>query len=76
MKEMKVFKDGDSWIFVLPDFQNLQVSPAEIAHKDSNQNMAMDLIYRNLELDNDALEAKRAIDVLKNKARINGFFAK
>ncbi len=24
--EMRVFKDGNAWCFVLPDFQNLQVS--------------------------------------------------
>jgi uncharacterized protein YjfI (DUF2170 family) len=27
-EEMKVYKDGDKWIYVLPDFENLQVSPA------------------------------------------------
>ena len=26
--EMRVFKDGDAWCFVLPDFQDLQVSPS------------------------------------------------
>ena len=26
--EMKVIKDGDSWCFVLPNFENLQVSPS------------------------------------------------
>lgn len=27
MEEMRVFKDGANWVFVLPDFVNLQVSP-------------------------------------------------
>lgn len=27
-KEMKVYKDGNAWCFVLPDFKNLQASPA------------------------------------------------
>ena len=26
--QMFAFKDGDSWCFVLPDFENLQVSPS------------------------------------------------
>lgn len=28
MKEMIAIKDGDSWAFVLPGFENLQVSPS------------------------------------------------
>jgi len=69
MKEMKVFKDGDHWVFVLPDFQNFQVSPAEIAQTNSTQNAAMDLIYRNLELGKAVCNAKAAIDKLHQQAR-------
>ena len=28
IKEMRVIKDGNSWCFVLPDFENLQISPS------------------------------------------------
>ena len=28
MEEMKVIKDGNAWAFVLPNFENLQVSPS------------------------------------------------
>jgi hypothetical protein len=69
MKEIKVFKDGDSWVFALPDFQNMQVSPCEIAYPNSQQNKQMDLIYRNLELDQQVCNAKSAIDKLHQKAR-------
>ena len=31
IKEMRVYKDGNAWCFVLPDFENLQVSPAVFA---------------------------------------------
>ena len=67
--KMMVIRDGDHWVFVLPDFQNLQVSPAEIAHKDSTQNKAMDLIFRNLQLDQQVCNAKAAIDALHQQAR-------
>ena len=43
--EMRVMKDGDSWCFVLPDFENLQVSSAIfIKEEDTN----MDTIYEEL----------------------------
>ena len=67
--KMMVIKDGDHWVFVLPDFQNLQVSPAEIADKNSFQNQSMDLIYRNLQLDQQVCNAKAAIDALHQQAR-------
>lgn len=67
--KMMVIKDGDHWVFVLPDFKNLQVSPAEIAHPDSVQNKSMDLIYRNLQLDQQVCNAKAAIDELHQQAR-------
>jgi hypothetical protein len=28
IKEMRVIKEGNCWCFVLPDFENLQVSPS------------------------------------------------
>jgi hypothetical protein len=28
IKEMRVIKDGNAWCYVLPNFENLQVSPA------------------------------------------------
>jgi hypothetical protein len=28
IKEMRVIKDGNAWCFILPDFENLQVSPS------------------------------------------------
>ena len=67
--KMMVIKDGDHWVFVLPDFKNLQVSPAEIADKNSFQNQSMDLIYRNLQLDQQVCNAKAAIDALHQQAR-------
>lgn len=27
IEEMRVIRDGANWVFVLPDFENLQVSP-------------------------------------------------
>jgi len=69
MKQMIVFKDGDQWIFALPDFKNLQVSPAEIAHVNSAQNKQMELIYRNLELDQKVCDVKSAIDSFHDMAR-------
>ncbi|MFA5208272.1 MAG: hypothetical protein WC428_06545 [Candidatus Paceibacterota bacterium] len=69
MKEIRVFKDGDSWTFVLPDFKNLQVSPAEIAHPNSEMNKRMDLIYHNLELSQKVCDAKEAIDALHQECR-------
>lgn len=41
--EMRVFKDGDAWCFVLPDFQDLQVSPSVWMKKG-----ALDKIYKEL----------------------------
>jgi len=32
MPEMKVFKDGDSWFFALPDFVNFQIGPASFSN--------------------------------------------
>ena len=41
--EMRVFKDGDAWCFVLPDFQDLQVSPSVWMKKG-----VLDKIYKEL----------------------------
>ena len=41
--EMRVFKDGDAWCFVLPDFQDLQVSPSVWMQKG-----VLDKIYKEL----------------------------
>ena len=41
--EMRVFKDGNAWCFVLPDFQDLQVSPSVWAKKG-----VLDKIYKEL----------------------------
>ena len=44
-KEMRVFKDGDAWCFVLPSFDNLQISESVwLDEEDTN----MDLIYDEL----------------------------
>jgi len=70
MKEMKVFKDGDQWIFALPDFKNMHISPCEIAQVKSQQNYQMDLSYRNLELDQEICNTKAAIDRLHQQVRM------
>lgn len=45
IKEMRVFKDGDAWCFVLPSFENLQVSESVwLNESDTN----MDVIYEEL----------------------------
>jgi len=45
IKEMRVFKDGDAWCFVLSDFKNLQESPsAWLDETDTN----MDIIHEQL----------------------------
>ena len=41
--EMRVFKDGNAWCFVLPDFQDLQVSPSVWMQKG-----VLDKIYKEL----------------------------
>ena len=41
--EMRVFKDGNAWCFVLPDFQDLQVS-SSVWMKEG----ALDKIYKEL----------------------------
>ena len=41
--EMRVFKDGNAWCFVPPDFQDLQVSPSVWAKKG-----VLDKIYKEL----------------------------
>ena len=41
--EMRVFKDGNAWCFVLPDFQDLQVSPSVWMKKG-----VLDKIYKEL----------------------------
>ena len=41
--EMRVFKDGDAWCFVLPDFQDLQASPSVWMKKG-----VLDKIYKEL----------------------------
>lgn len=45
MEEMRVIKDGTSWVFVLPDFVNLQVSP-QVWTDDGDTDI--DAIYRRL----------------------------
>jgi len=47
MEEMKVFKDGTAWAFVLPDFENLQVSPS-VWFSDREESEALDDIYKQL----------------------------
>ena len=45
MEKMIVLRDGDTWFFVLPDFVNLQVSPAVfVDHGDTD----IDAIYAQL----------------------------
>ena len=66
---MRVFKDGDRWIFVLPDFKNLQESPAEVADVASQQNGSMDLIYKNLITGRDFTIAMSAIDRIVKRTR-------
>jgi hypothetical protein len=46
MDEMKVFKDGDSWCFVLPDFIDLQNSPS---YWPENNEINLDEIYKKLQ---------------------------
>jgi len=41
--EMRVYKDGNAWCFVLPDFQDLQVSPSVWRKKG-----VLDKIYKEL----------------------------
>ena len=41
--EMRVFKDGNAWCFVLPDFQDLQASPSVWMKKG-----VLDKIYKEL----------------------------
>jgi hypothetical protein len=41
-KEMRVFQDGNSWCFVLPNFINLQESPAVFIDEG---NTSMDSIW-------------------------------
>jgi len=48
MPEMKVMKDGDSWCFVLPDFENLQVSPSYWPAEHEG-NIDLDEIYKKLQ---------------------------
>jgi hypothetical protein len=38
IKEMRVIKDGNCWSFVLPDFVNLQESPA-VFYDEGNTDM-------------------------------------
>ena len=45
IKEMRVIKDGANWCFVLPDFENLQVSPS-VWTVDGDTNI--DAIYEEL----------------------------
>lgn len=44
-QEMRVIKDGNNWMFVLPDFVNLQVSPSVWT---DDGDMDMDIIYDQL----------------------------
>lgn len=44
-KEMRVFQDGNCWCFVLPDFKNLQESPAVFTDPD---NVKLDEVYDEL----------------------------
>jgi len=44
---MRVFKDGDSWVFVLPNFENLRVSPS-VWFSDREESEALDNIYKKL----------------------------
>jgi hypothetical protein len=45
IQEMSVIKDGNAWCFVLPDFENLQVSPAVFTDEG---NTDIDAIYEQL----------------------------
>lgn len=53
IKEMKIIKDGNSWCFVLPDFENLQVSPAFFTEgfRDMELEYELDNIYNILKSD-------------------------
>jgi hypothetical protein len=45
VKEMRVIKDGNAWCYVLPDFENLQVSPSVWTDQGSTE---LDEIYNEL----------------------------
>ena len=45
IKEMRVMKDGDAWFFVLPDFENIQVSPSVWLNESDTH---MDVVYEEL----------------------------
>ena len=48
--EMKVIKDGNSWAYVLPNFENLQVSPSIWTEKDMTNELNKiynDLLWKN-----------------------------
>jgi len=45
IQEMRVIKDGNAWCFVLPNFENLQVSPS-VWTDDGDTDM--DAIYQQL----------------------------
>jgi len=45
LHEMKVFKDEHGWIFVLPDFINLQVGPASSS---DDSVYSLDEVYEDL----------------------------
>jgi len=55
--EMRVIKDGDAWMFVLPEFENLQVSKSFWGHEWDGD---LDKIYEDLTRvdDHDPLELK------------------
>jgi len=65
MKEMIAIKDGDSWAFVLPSFENLQVSPS--FWTDAGVSLMLNLVYNDLMEDEASgmTAIKRAIDEYK-----------
>lgn len=48
IKEMRVFKDGDAWAFVLTDFENLQVSESFWIDAGSDIHNAIEDVYETL----------------------------
>jgi len=47
-KEMRVFKDGNAWAFVLPGFKDLQVSESFWIDEGSDMYHALEDVYETL----------------------------
>jgi hypothetical protein len=69
MNEMRVIKDGNAWCFVLPDFENLQVSPS--VWVDDNNIVDVDFTYEQLIKESIKCEKKKCLDALENTKNYN-----